>query len=188
MQRVRHPWRDGIICLGCGQAALSELRIIVGMDQVMNDPGMFRVLFPELFQYAGGLKLFRQACVVRRGVTSSQHRERIKSLHFEIVRIFVAQLLHCFLVGDYPIARPDRTVTRLSNRSCARTVRRIVISVQRGDESALAIRPGLHRHRLFDGSFACAHFVGGRWSPDRMPPSHRDSPLSHCAFRIAFGY
>jgi hypothetical protein len=52
MQRVRHPRRDRIICLGCGQAALSELRIIVGMDQVMNDPGMVRVLFPEFFQDA----------------------------------------------------------------------------------------------------------------------------------------
>ena len=57
MQRVRHPRRDGIICLGCGQAALSELRIIVGMDQVMNDPGMVSILFPELFQDACRLKL-----------------------------------------------------------------------------------------------------------------------------------
>ena len=57
MQRVRHPRRDGIIRLGCGQAALSELRIIVGMDQVMNDSGMVSILFPELFQDAGSLKL-----------------------------------------------------------------------------------------------------------------------------------
>ena len=57
MQRVRHPWRDGIIGLGCGQAALSELRIIVGMDQVMDDPGVVSILFPELFQDACSLKL-----------------------------------------------------------------------------------------------------------------------------------
>ena len=62
------------------------------MDQVMNDPGMISVLFPELFQDGGRLKLFRQARVVRRGVTNSQHRERVESLHFEIVRILVAQL------------------------------------------------------------------------------------------------
>src|SRR5678815_1456244 len=65
MQRVGYPWRDIIVKLGCSQAALSELRIIVGMDQVMNDSGMVRFLFPELFQYAGSLKLFRQARVVR---------------------------------------------------------------------------------------------------------------------------
>jgi len=55
VQRVGHPWRDGIICLGCGQSALSELRIVVGMDQVMDDPGVVSILFSELFQDAGSL-------------------------------------------------------------------------------------------------------------------------------------
>ncbi len=136
MQRVRHPRRDGIICLGCGQAALSELRIIVGMDQVVNHSGMVSVLFPEFFQYACSLNLLRQARVVRRGVTSSQHRERIEGLHFEIVRMLITELAHCFFVGDHPIARSNGPVARLSNRSCTRAVRRIVISVQRSNESA----------------------------------------------------
>jgi len=88
------------------------------MDQVMNDSGMVRVSFPELLQDAGSLKLFRQACIVRRGVTTSQHRERIEGLHFEIVWILIAELAHRFFISDHSIARSDGTVTRLSNRSC----------------------------------------------------------------------
>src|SRR6266567_2275261 len=72
MQRVRYPWRDGIITLGRGQSALGERGIIVAMDQVMNDAGMVCVLFPELFQDGGCLKLLRQTRVIRRGVTDSQ--------------------------------------------------------------------------------------------------------------------
>ena len=48
---------------------------------------------------------FDKRRVVRRGITNAEHRERVEGLHFEIVRILVAQLPHCFLVGDYPIAR-----------------------------------------------------------------------------------
>src|SRR5215472_15227682 len=114
------------------------------MDQVMNNPGMVRVLFPKLFQYACSLKLFRQARVVRRGVTSSQHRERVEGLHFEIVRIRVAESAHCFFISDHPITWSDRSVTRLANRNWARIVWRIVISAQTGYESVLAIRTGVH--------------------------------------------
>ncbi len=158
------------------------------MDQVVNHSGMVSVLFPEFFQYACSLNLLRQARVVRRGVTSSQHRERIEGLHFEIVRMLITELAHCFFIGDNPIARSDGSVTRLSNRSCARAVRRVVIGVECSNESALAIRAGVHRHRLFNGCFACAHFVRSGRRPDWMPPRHGDSPLRHRAFRVAFGH
>src|SRR5439155_487279 len=62
------------------------------------------------------------------------------------------------------------------------------ISVQRSNESALAIRAGVHRHRLLNGCFACAHFVRSGRRPDWMPPRHGDSPLRHRAFRVALGH
>src|SRR5215469_2824377 len=186
MERVRHPRCDGSVTLRSGESALCKLRIIVGMDQVMNDAGMIRVLFPQLFQYAGRLKLFRQAHVVRRSVASSQHRKSVKGLHFKIVGILVAQLAHRVFVRDNSIARSDWPVTRLSNGCCDRTVCSVIIHIERRDESALAIRVGLDRHRLLNGSLARAHFIGTRRRPYGMPPGHGDSPLSHGALRIAF--
>src|SRR5438132_14305705 len=111
MQRVRHPWRDRIVSFRRGESALRELRIIVGMDQVVNHSGMVRVLFPELFQYAGCFTLFLSSGVVRRRVTDRQDRESVEGLHFEIVRILVAQLAHCGFVGNDTIARSDWPVT-----------------------------------------------------------------------------
>src|SRR5207248_6308588 len=120
------------------QTALGQLRIIVAMNQVMNDTGMVCVLFPELFQDRGCLTLFRQTCVVRRGITDRQDRERVEGLHFEIVRILVAELAHRLFVGKHPIARSDWSVTRLSNGASARTTRCVVIGIKRGDESPFA--------------------------------------------------
>src|SRR5207248_10704391 len=116
MQRVWHSWRNFVVTLGRNQSAFGKLRIIVGMDEVMDDSRMVRILFPQLFQHAGSLKLLRQARVVRRGVTSSEHRERVEGLHFEIIRMLVAELAHCFFIRDHPIARSGGPVTRLSNR------------------------------------------------------------------------
>ena len=90
MQRVRYPWRDGTVTLGRGQPPLGERGIIVAVDQVMNDAGMVRVLFPQLFKDGGCLKLLRQTRVGGRGVTDTQDRERVEGLSFKIVRILVA--------------------------------------------------------------------------------------------------
>src|SRR6266436_6801387 len=110
------------------------------MDQVMNDAGMIWVLFPQLFQDRSCLKLFRQTRVIGRGVTFSENRESVEGLRFEILRILVAELVHRFFVCDHPVAQSDWSMTRLPNRICARTVRRIVLNIERGNESALAIR------------------------------------------------
>src|SRR6266516_2759100 len=104
MQRVRHPWRDGSITSGRGQSAFGERRIIVAMDQVMNDAGMVRILFPQLFKNGGCLELFRQTRVTGRSITDGQDRECVKSLRFEIVRMLVAQLAHRFFVRDPTVA------------------------------------------------------------------------------------
>src|SRR5437773_8924131 len=158
------------------------------MDQVMNYSRMIRVLFPQLFQDSSCFKLLRQTGVIGRGITDSERRESVEGLGFEVVRIFVAELAHRFFVGDYPIARSNRSMTRLPNRTSGRTVRCIVINIERRDKSSLAVRAGVDRHRFFDRRFARAHFISSGWRPNRMPPRHRDSPLSHRAFRIAFGY
>jgi hypothetical protein len=81
------------------------------MDQVMNHAGVVCVLFPQLFQDGGCLKLFRQSRVVRRGVTDTQDRESVESLHFEIVGILVAELTHRFFVGDHAVAWSYWSVT-----------------------------------------------------------------------------
>src|SRR5262249_18315070 len=188
VQRVRYPGRDGSVPLCRSESALGERRIIVTMDQVMNDPGMVWVFFPQLFQDRTCLKLFRQACVVRRGVTGSQDCERVEGLEFKIVRILVAELMHCFFVSNDTVAWSDWSVTRLSDGACARTVRRIVINIERRDEAFLAVRSGVHRHCFFNSSFASAHLIGSRWCPNRMPPCHGDSPRSHRALGVAFSY
>src|SRR5438874_8380450 len=185
---MRHPWRDRIISFRRGESALRELRIIVAMDQVMNDAGMIGVLFPELFQDGSCLKLFRQTSVVERGITNSEYREGMEGLHFEIVRILVAQLAHRFFVRDHTIAWSDWPMTRLPDGSSGSSVGDVVINIQRPDKSALALRAGIHCHRFFNSRFARAHFIRSGWRPDRMPPSHGDSPLRHCAFRVAFDH
>src|SRR5439155_9666146 len=112
----------------------------------------------------------------------------VEGLGFEIVRILVAGLAHRSFVGNHPIARSDWPMTRLSNRTRCRTVRRIVIDVERRNEPSLAVCPGIHRHCFFNGSFARAHFLRSGWRPNRMPPRHGDSPLSHRTFRVLLGH
>src|SRR4030095_9307107 len=90
-----------------------------------------------------------------------------------------------FFVSDYAVARSDWSMTRLSNCTCARTVRRVVVSTVCCDEPSLAVRSGIHRLVFFNGRLAGAHLVGSGRCPDWMPPSHRDSPLSHRAFWVA---
>src|SRR5436305_15048697 len=107
------------------------------MDQVMNDAGMIWILFPELFQNRRRLKLLGQTGVGRRGITDTEDRESVKGLHFEVVRIFIAEFPHRRFVRDDAVARPHWSVTRLANCACARTLRRVVVNVERGDKSAL---------------------------------------------------
>jgi len=188
VQRMRYPWRDGIITLRGGQSTLSERRVVVTMNQVMNDTGMVCILFPQLFEGSGCLELLRQARVIGRGITDSEDREGVEGLDLEIVRILVAQLVHRFFVGDHTVARADWSVTRLSNRACVRTVRRIVIHIERRDESPLSVRSGVHGHCFFNCRLTGAHLIGSGRCPNRMPPCHGNSPLSHRAFRVALGY
>src|SRR6266581_1454741 len=69
---------------------------------------------------------------------------RPEDLGFEVVRMFVAELAHRFFVSDHPIARSDRPMTRLPDRTCTRTFWGIVVNIERCDESSLAIRAGVH--------------------------------------------
>src|SRR5205814_9399257 len=71
---------------------------------------------------------------------------------------------------------------------CGRTIRRIVIDIERSNESPFAIRTGGHSHGLRDRCLARAHFIGSRRCPDRMPPRHCDAPLSHGAFWVLLGH
>src|SRR5207249_11297050 len=188
VQSMRNPWRDGIITSCCSQSALGEHRIVVTMDQVMNDAGMICVLFPQFFEDGGCLELLRQTGVIGCRVTDSQDRERVKGLHLEIVRILVAQLVHRFFVSDHTVAWSDWSVTRLSNRAWARTVWRIIINIERGNESPLSVRYALHRHCFFNGRLARAHLVRSGGCPNGVPPRHGDSPLSHRAFGVALSH
>src|SRR5207245_4665169 len=106
---------------------------------------------------------------------------------FEIVRILLVKLAHRFFISDYPIARPYGPMTGLSNRARVGTVRRIVVDIERLDESSLALRASGHPHGLLDCCLAGTHFVGSWRRPDRMPPRHGDPPISHGAFRILLG-
>src|SRR5436305_13108126 len=110
------------------------------MDQVMNDAGMIWILFPELFQNRRRLKLLGQTGVTRRGITDTEDRESVKGLHFEVVRIFIAEFPHCRFVRNDAVARPHWSMTRLTNCTCARTLWRVAVNVERGHESPLPIR------------------------------------------------
>src|SRR5438034_5512402 len=112
----------------------------------------------------------------------------MERLHFEIVRMLVAQLAHRGFVGDHTIAWSNWPMTRLPDGSCGSSVGAVVINIQRPDKFALALRAGIHCLRFFNSRFARAHFIRTRSPPDRMPPSHGDSPLCHCAFRVAIGH
>ena len=184
-KRMRYPRCDRGITLRGGQSAFGERGIVVAMDQVVNDARMVCVLFPQLFEDGGCLELLRQTRVIRRGVTDTQDCEGVEGLDLEIVRILVAQLVHRFFVRDHTVTRSDWSMTRLPNRACARAVRRIIIHIERLDESSLSVRSGIHRHCFFNCRFTCAHLIGSGRRPNWMPPSHGDSPLSHRAFRVA---
>src|SRR5882724_124717 len=182
---MRYPRRNGCITSCRGQSSLGKHGIVVAMDQVVNYTRMVCVLFPQLFEDGGCLELLRQTSVIGRGITHTQHSERVEGLDLEIVRTLVAQLVHRFFVSDHTITRSDRSMTRLSNRGCARTIRRIVIHVERCDESSFSVRSCVHRHCFFNCRLTGFHFIGSRWRPYWMPPCHGNSPLSHRAFRVA---
>src|SRR5205085_8319607 len=87
VQRVRHPWRNRSITLRGGESALGQRRIVVAVDQVMNETRMIWVLFPKLFEDGGCLEVFRQARVVKCGVAYSQDHETVECLGSEVIRI-----------------------------------------------------------------------------------------------------
>src|SRR5437899_2107305 len=70
VQSVRYPWRERAITLGRGQSAFGERRVVVAMDEIMNNAGMVRVLLPQLFQDGRRFELLGQSCVIGRGVTN----------------------------------------------------------------------------------------------------------------------
>src|SRR5207247_7779637 len=107
----------------------------------------------------GCLEMSRQSRVMTHGITCSQDRESVESLDFEIVRILVAQLVHRFFVSDHTIAWSNWSMTRLTDRASVRTVRRIVINIERCDESSLSIRSCIQCHCFFNSRFAGAHLV-----------------------------
>src|SRR4029453_19122230 len=98
-----HPRRDGIIALCRSESALGKGRIVVAMNQVVNDAGMICVLFPQLFEDGCRLELLRQTCVSGRGVTYTQHSERVEGLDLEIVRILIAKLMNGVFVRNHTI-------------------------------------------------------------------------------------
>ncbi len=65
VQRVRHPGRDFAVALRRLQPARSERRVVVGVDDVMRDARMIRVLFEERLENGGGLKLIGEGEIGR---------------------------------------------------------------------------------------------------------------------------
>src|SRR5437667_10367113 len=96
----------------------------------------------------------------------------MEGLHFEIVRILVAQLAHRGFVGDHTIAWSNWPMTRLPDGSCRSSVGAVVINIQRPDKFALALRARIHCLRFFISPFARDQFNRTRWRPDRARPTH----------------
>ena len=109
VQRVRSRRRDLHIGLRGRQSLRRQFRIVVGVDQVVWNPWMLRVLLEEWLQYLRRDLLPRVRLVGRRSV--AQQRQGVEHLHLDVLAIHDGKISHgSFVVRDAPGIRNVRTV------------------------------------------------------------------------------
>ena len=85
MQGVRSRGRDLRVTAGGGQSELRQLRLVIGVNQVMRHAGMVGFDGEEFFQHGGGLLAIGESFVVVR--FGGEQGERVEDGGFVIVRI-----------------------------------------------------------------------------------------------------
>ena len=78
------------------QSQLSQHRIIVGMDDVVRETRMSRLLQEDRFENLGRLLLIRVSLVIGRSIRDQ--RQGIKDGRFAVLRIPAVQRLHRILI------------------------------------------------------------------------------------------
>src|SRR5206468_12761506 len=94
----RSGWRDARIALRGRARTIRERRVVVGVDDVMREPGMIRLLSPQRLEDAGRLELPRVGLVRRRRSRGEGDGE--EDLRLGVCRLLCYELSHRALVGE----------------------------------------------------------------------------------------
>ena len=173
MQGVRGHGRDLRVTAGGGQAELGELRLVVGVDQVVGHAGMVGLGGEELLQDRRRLLAICESCVLVR--FGGEQGERVENRGFVVIRVGLVNLLH-------------RVGVRLG-ASVVLEVLGIAVEGCDGRDIRLLARSG----RAVSG-FRRMNFVEAvlddllvRLVPQLVPQAHGQSPVRHGAVGIASG-
>ena len=96
MQRVRRGRSYQRVDFRRRQSSSRQLRIVIGMDQVVRDSRVLRVSAKERLKQIRRLLLIGMRFICRRCI--GQQRQRIKHLSFHIREVVLRQSLHRVLV------------------------------------------------------------------------------------------
>ena len=163
-----HGHADRVL-LRRGERAIHQRRIVVGMNDVMAGPGVFRLLREHLLQNGACLELIAVGLVETVG--GGEQREGIKKLRLGVVGIALCNLLHLEHVGASARAMIQLLLMGVKRR-------------QRFDVVSLALCRRADRQSACDCVAADLQAVGPRRCPDLVPDAHGDAPVRHRAIRL----
>ena len=173
VQRVRHRRRKRRVAARRSERLLSQRRVVVGVDDVVREARVLRMLLEERLENGRGFQLLRILFV---GCESGLiHRERIEDPRFHVSRIRADDPLHRLFVR---------------NGACAlrRSVGAGIKLGSRGDERALARRRRACGLRLLNGGPPKLDLLRRAESGKRIAPAaERDAPVGHRAGGILRG-
>ena len=165
--------RDLRVTAGGGQAELRQLRLVVGVDQVVGHAGMVGLDGEEFFQDRRRLLAIGEGGVVVR--FGGEQRERVEDRGFVIVRIGLVNLLHRVGVG--------------LGASFVIQLLRVAVEGRDGCDVGLLARSGgaVGGFRLVNFVEAVLDDFGVRVIPELMPQAHGHAPVRHGAVGIVDG-
>ena len=167
---VRRGRRDACVDGRDPDALVGERRVVVGVHQVVRDPGMIGILLEQPLENLRRLQLARVGLVVlrRRGL----QRQRVIGPRLEVIGVTLRHLLHGPGVGGQPRVQRDRLVVP-------------VVRADRLDPVALTLALRAHRPRLLeDGPGRAGVLQRGR-GRQRVPQrGHGQAPVAHRTARV----
>ena len=172
VKRVRHRGRDFGVAAGRRQPDFGERRVIVRVNDVVDDPRVLRQLLRQWVEDRGGLVLLCEGLVG--GRRCRVERQRIEDRRLGIVRVTYVDLLHGFLIG-------------LGASLVVDLVRFLVECVHGRDVVPFAFRLRARSLCFFYCSRSVFQIRRGRRCPQGMVVGHSHSPVGHAARGITLG-
>ncbi len=149
-----------------------ELRLVVGVNQIVRDAGMIGFGGEERFENLGGCDAVGEGLVMVR--FGGQQRQRVEDGSFVIVGKAFVHLLHAIGISF----------------GAGFVVEFVGIAIEGGDGgdvANLAVGGMLRLAGGFDFTEATGDDLGVGLIPKLMPDAHGDAPVGHGAVRIVLG-